>query len=244
MHLSYSKIKTYLSCPLKFKFTYIDRIPQKPKPYFKFSRVIHYTLHIYHFYQKYGSLDGLLRCYDESWKASNLKSDRLYEEGKSILINFFHEFGKVAPYRGEEKFKVNLGPHILSGKIDRVDRENGRFKIIDYKMGKNISEKEDFILQLKIYSVGFYKLARIVPAQASFYFLRYSKKLSIVPTKDGMDETIKLIYLVAGKIRRGNFLPSKGKACRMCDYKDRCFSERKEDLPKEAKRLNQLIFNF
>lgn len=246
MHLSYSKIKTYLDCPLKFKLTYIDRSPQRPKPYFKFSRVIHHSLHVYHFYGSSSSLDSLLRCYDKTWRASGLKSERLYQEGRSILVNFFSEFEGLTPWRVEEKFRVGLGRHILSGKIDRVDKENGRFRIIDYKMGKNIPSQEDphFSLQLKIYSAAFYKLTKIVPTRASFYFLRHGERLSIRPTEDDIDKTIRMIFSVAGKIRRGNFLPNEGKVCRMCDYKDSCSSEKGIGFLRQTKGEAQLAFDF
>jgi len=245
MHLSYSKIKTYLSCPLKFKFTYIDRIPQKPKPYFRFSHIIHSSLNRYHFYQG-KNLEDLLTFYNEAFRSSREKSERLYQEGKEILINFYHDFRDSIPYRVEEKFKVKIGSHILSGKIDRVDKVNGGYELIDYKVAKNIPSQEEIRenLQLRIYSTGFYKLTKTVPLRAGFYYLRQREKFYTVPTEEDIHNTIKLIYSVAGKIRGGNFLPNEGKICRMCDYRDRCFSEKRRDFSKETERQNQLIFNF
>jgi putative RecB family exonuclease len=42
--LSYSSFRTYLECPLRWKFLYIDRIPETPRGYFTFGRVIHSVL--------------------------------------------------------------------------------------------------------------------------------------------------------------------------------------------------------
>jgi putative RecB family exonuclease len=42
--LSYSSYHTYLECPLRWKFLYIDRIPETPRGYFTFGRVIHGVL--------------------------------------------------------------------------------------------------------------------------------------------------------------------------------------------------------
>jgi putative RecB family exonuclease len=39
--LSYSSYHTYLECPLRWKFLYIDRLPETPRGYFTFGRVIH-----------------------------------------------------------------------------------------------------------------------------------------------------------------------------------------------------------
>lgn len=42
--LSYSSVRTYLECPLRWKFLYIDRIPEAPRGYFSFGRTIHSVL--------------------------------------------------------------------------------------------------------------------------------------------------------------------------------------------------------
>lgn len=42
--LSYSSFRTYLECPLRWKFLYVDRIPETPRGYFTFGRVIHSVL--------------------------------------------------------------------------------------------------------------------------------------------------------------------------------------------------------
>jgi putative RecB family exonuclease len=42
--LSYSSYRTYLECPLRWKYLYIDRLPETPRGYFTFGRVIHSVL--------------------------------------------------------------------------------------------------------------------------------------------------------------------------------------------------------
>lgn len=42
--LSYSSYHTYLECPLRWKYLYIDRLPETPRGYFTFGRVIHSAL--------------------------------------------------------------------------------------------------------------------------------------------------------------------------------------------------------
>jgi putative RecB family exonuclease len=42
--LSYSSYRTYLECPLRWKFLYIDRLPEAPRGYFTFGRVVHSVL--------------------------------------------------------------------------------------------------------------------------------------------------------------------------------------------------------
>jgi putative RecB family exonuclease len=42
--LSYSSYRTYLECPLRWKFLYVDKLPEAPRGYFSFGRVIHSVL--------------------------------------------------------------------------------------------------------------------------------------------------------------------------------------------------------
>lgn len=42
--LSYSSYRTYLECPQRWKYLYVDRLPETPRGYFTFGRVIHSVL--------------------------------------------------------------------------------------------------------------------------------------------------------------------------------------------------------
>jgi RecB family exonuclease len=42
--LSYSSSRTYLECPLRWKFLYVDRLTEAPRGYFSFGRTIHSVL--------------------------------------------------------------------------------------------------------------------------------------------------------------------------------------------------------
>ena len=42
--LSYSSVRTYLECPQRWKYLYIDKIPEAPRGYFSFGRSVHAVL--------------------------------------------------------------------------------------------------------------------------------------------------------------------------------------------------------
>jgi len=42
--LSYSSFRTYEECPLRWRFLYIDKLPEVPRGYFTFGRVVHAVL--------------------------------------------------------------------------------------------------------------------------------------------------------------------------------------------------------
>lgn len=42
--LSYSSYRTYLECPLRYRYLYIEKLPEVPRGYFTFGRVVHTVL--------------------------------------------------------------------------------------------------------------------------------------------------------------------------------------------------------
>ena len=42
--LSHSSITLYNECPQKYKFRYIDAVPEKPRHFFSFGRSVHSAL--------------------------------------------------------------------------------------------------------------------------------------------------------------------------------------------------------
>ena len=42
--LSHSSVQTYTECPLRWKFLYVDRLPEAPRGYFSFGRTVHSVL--------------------------------------------------------------------------------------------------------------------------------------------------------------------------------------------------------
>ena len=42
--LSYSSFRTYAECPLRWRFLYVDKLPETPRGYFTFGRVVHSVL--------------------------------------------------------------------------------------------------------------------------------------------------------------------------------------------------------
>lgn len=42
--LSYSSVRTYLECPLRWKYLYLERLPEAPRGYFSFGKTVHSVL--------------------------------------------------------------------------------------------------------------------------------------------------------------------------------------------------------
>src|SRR4051794_30804398 len=67
--LSHSSISTYQTCPQKWKFRYIDKVPELPKPYFSFGKSVHAGLEFLfsRVREAMPSLDQLMDNYRTGW---------------------------------------------------------------------------------------------------------------------------------------------------------------------------------
>src|ERR1051326_2816660 len=92
--LSHSSISLFNECPQKYKFKYVDGIPEKPRHFFAFGQSVHSALEFF-----YGvkepvppTLEQLLEAYGKTWVSAGYKDEwqekEYREEGRRILTAF------------------------------------------------------------------------------------------------------------------------------------------------------------
>ncbi len=149
--LSPSKITTYLACPTKYRWTYIDargRIYLRSKSYFSFGTSLHKALQRFHDSQDQGvtTLGEAKAALEESWidagYANAEEMSQALAEGKEILSGYVEQVLK-APATAktiyiEKTLKAPLDDFIILGRLDRVDEwDDGTLEILDYKTGRS-----------------------------------------------------------------------------------------------------------
>ena len=131
----------------------------------------------------------------------------------------------------EERFRFGIGPYSLSGKLDRVDRVEGGYEIIDYKTSRQIPEEID-TLQLDIYQLGFYALTRQVAEKLSFYYLRQGEKRSVEKGEENISRTREHLCRTAWQMGNdGELAPKAGGHCRACAFTPHCPEKSGEPVP-------------
>ena len=140
--LSASDIDTYRICPLKYKFARVFRIPQEPTINQRFGIVMHQVLERFHS-EGEESLERLRELFEISWRRSGFgdSDDELQfrERAVEALERYWrqNDASEAEPVWFERSFAFKIGPHLLRGRVDRVDRHpDGSFELIDYKTGK------------------------------------------------------------------------------------------------------------
>ncbi len=245
---SYSKMSVYQECPLKYKFKYIDKLPEKPKKFFFIGRVIHKVLE--YFFSKIPppSLDELKEIAEKEWRTTTYYekgyATQEYEELDLIKINTIitnfhkkHLDNKVLPFLLEYSTYVTINGYRFTIIADRIEyNSNGKITIIDYKTGKEgdrtpaqlyfyqkVCESDPVIIK-KIEERYSEKVERIQVESMIYYYVENLKEIKYPRAKESeierfWDEILSIIE----NINTGRFDPKPSeKSCRWCDFKDRC----------------------
>ena len=236
--LSHSSITLYNECPQKYKFKYIDKIPEKPKHFFSFGRSVHAALE--YFYgpvltpeaPKAPSLEDLLKHYREIWEKPGYRDENheaeCFEDGRQILTRFHDKHAKSfhVPLSVEYKFEFEHEGIPLTGMVDRIDElPDGRLSILDYKTGKKLAAgRLDIDAQLTMYQFACESQLGKEVGELIFYHLPTLKEHRTVRRgKPLVAELTKRIVDTAEGIMASRFDPKPTEnACRWCDYKPLC----------------------
>ena len=227
--LSAGDIETYLTCPLKYKFARVMRVPQEPTVAQRFGIVVHQVLERWHRSQG-GSEDALLALLEQSWRRSGLgdgeRERQLKAKARDALIRY-HAADSVRNAETiwlERPFTFRIGPHILRGRVDRVDRlADGGFELIDYKTSfpKTVDQLRDDI-QLTLYAIGARDAWMLDASTRSYWYVLDGERVE-VPGEIDRSEIESTVTAVADGILDQGFEPNPSfSACSMCDWRLAC----------------------
>jgi len=238
--LSASDIETYRSCPLRYKFARVLRIPTGQTLHQRFGIAVHQVLERYHS-ERSETLAQLLDLLDAGWRRGGFgdsAQERRLREKARVALRSYHarlhsqEAGQEAePVWFERPFSFRLGPHHLRGRVDRVDRlsnETGEgeeeYELIDYKTSrpKTSTQLKDDI-QLSLYALAAREAWQLESSRQAYYYVLDDRK---VPVPEGEKDvtSVKDIVLEVGEgILAQKFEPTPSRAaCSICDYRIVC----------------------
>jgi DNA helicase-2/ATP-dependent DNA helicase PcrA len=234
--LSASDIDTYRTCPLKYKFARVFRIPQEPTVHQRFGILVHQVLERFHAREgSTGTLPELLGLLDAGWRRGGFgdsEEERQLRGKAATALTRYHErfqSSESQPVWFERQFTFKLGPHLLRGRVDRVDLlPGGDYELIDYKTGrpKTAAQLTDDV-QLSLYAVGAREAWSLEASCQAYYYLLDDEKVSVPVSADGEVDRSEWIQAVAMEVAEGilsqGFEPTPSfAACSVCDYRLVC----------------------
>jgi DNA helicase-2/ATP-dependent DNA helicase PcrA len=228
--LSASDIDTYRICPLRYKFARVFRIPQEATIHQRFGIVLHQVLERFHSMGG-GSREQLLELFEASWRRAGFGDSDDEQQFRARAIEALERYWQLdresdaEPVWFERSFAFRLGPHLLRGRVDRVDRRSdGSYELIDYKTGKAKTEadlRED--VQLSLYQMGARESWQLETTAQSYFYVLTGEKVPVEHSEEELERVKATIAEIAEGIKRQEFEPRPSyEVCSFCDYKIIC----------------------
>ncbi len=245
--LSASDIETYRSCPLRYKFARVLRIPTEQTPHQRFGIVVHQVLERFHCdgAQTLAQMHELL---DAGWRRAGFGESEyegeLLSKARSALDRYHARLrGQDAePVWFERSFSFRLGPHHLRGRVDRVDRIRGgqtgdggetggseggaeeQYELIDYKTSrpKRAEQLKDDV-QLSLYALAAREDWGLRSSRQAYYYVLDDLKVPVPRGAQDEASVEELVMRVGEGILAQEFEPTPSHAaCSICDYRIVC----------------------
>ncbi len=246
-HLSYSQISTYLTCPLRYKYQYVDLIPPAfTSSALVFGQAVHEAVGA--FYQEILTgeelrPDQMLDVYRQAWQSRDGAEIRYFNgdnedsllEKAGVMLKVFHDaFDPGVQIVGiEEFFQVQFAKDVppFQGYIDLIEESpSGKISIVDLKTAARKPTKAQAAsnLQLTAYTLGAEALGfdpqqltlrlDVVTKTKSPELVRYETSR----TQEDRERFVKLVKQVWCAIEHHAFFPREDWHCSQCAWADRC----------------------
>jgi len=235
--LSYYHIDDYLTCPLKYKYVNILRVPIMEHHTVIYGRAMHEAVSQYLLRKLNGdkvTMDEVLDCFEANFDPQGFLDASHQEErfriGREALVRFYkdEENRKPVPKSIEEKFSFVIGDNKITGRFDRIDMEQDGAVIMDFKTSaiktqKDADKRVKESKQLALYALAYQYIFGVLPIAVELYFLESGIIGRYELTENDLNDVKEDILEVSAGIRQQSF-PAKPefKACTYCAYNQIC----------------------
>lgn len=261
MRISYSALSTYQTCPLKYKFQYIDKIKTPKSKEAVFGTLIHATLNFVHTPGILSpSLEQALDYYSKNWNSDVFDSEQeeraAFSQGVDIIRRYYkdNDISKINIVALESPFQIKLGENVVSGIIDRIDRTEDGYEIVDYKTAKKMpsQEKVNNDIQLTIYLQAFLdrypeERKNLKNIKVSLYFVKHGAKLTSTRNEEQLKNIEEMFLEAIENIENSEFEPIINPLCDWCDFQEMCPMQKhkfKEKRKIDTEEVNKVIEDY
>jgi putative RecB family exonuclease len=242
--LSPSACSAFKECPLAYRFSYLERLPEPPSPWTTKGTLVHRALELLLLrppsertveagladlataraeLSLHPDFTGL-ELTPEEWEA--------FDASAELLVRRYFELEDprtVSPIGLELKLEADLGRVRLRGVIDRLDLDaDGELVVTDYKTGSVPSElwEAKSLSGVHIYALLCERMLGKRPARVQLYYLSKPEAIIATPSDQsttGVErKTVAMWSAISTACERDDFRPRPGRLCDFCAFKPYC----------------------
>jgi len=250
-YLSYSALNTYRACPLRYKFKYVDGLPETAvSASLVFGSAVHRAAEL-HFNrllagESLPELDELLTAYHDAWRDQLETSEVQFGKSESAtslsqlaerLLEAFRTSpaalpaGRILGVEEELRGAILPGVPDLLGRIDLLVETDDAVVIADVKTSRSRwsrEQVEDSLEQLLLYSELVKAFMPGKSLRLQFIVLTKTKEPAVAVYESAVDlhrvaRTKRVIEKVWRAIEAGHFFPSpSAMQCPTCPFRQAC----------------------
>lgn len=231
------KIDDYLTCPLKYRYIHVLRVPILQHHSIVYGKILHEVVAEYFRYKmnnKKISLNEILDYYESIWVNEGYLTKEheieRFETGRKTVENFYkrEQKTKKIPSFLEDSFKFIINDSRISGRFDRLDEDKSAAVIIDYKSSnitdqKKADKRAKESIQMNLYALAYMERKGHLPDKVELHFLESGLIGSAVKEETDIENIKSIIDEVSTGIRQQNYNAKPTyMACQYCPYKQIC----------------------
>jgi len=228
--LSFSAIAAYRDCPRQYWYRQEQRLPVVQSAEAVHGVILHEVLRQAGEARRAGrqvSAQMLKVIHEAVWNRQVFPDPRRAATFKRMGLEQLEAYRKqggfdAPPELLEHPFTATVDGWTLRGVIDRIDRTDSGWRIVDYKSGKPIARgRRD--LQVALYALGATTELRLDPVELEVVYLAGGDSVKVSKVADLVIEAKKQGAEVAAGVRKGNFeARPERRRCRLCPYRLAC----------------------
>lgn len=248
-HLSWSRIRAYLTCSLQYFFRYFAKeTPEFTPGALAFGSAIHLALETALVQRIAGEepiLDHLVGVFDGSLDEAGVQAPIRWSEKETresvvaqarAMIDVWLRSPRPGKVIGvEESFEVELAPWLpkLHGRVDVIEEsDDGSLTIIDIKSARSAWGEEQILQgrdQLVLYKEGLKGIIEAIgkPVKLAWEIILKQKvprvvRIEVPEPLPTAERAIKTATIVLEAIEKDIYAPSPGWQCSGCPYRAAC----------------------
>lgn len=215
---SVSGLVTYATCPQRFYWSEVDRLPRRPAPWLRRGIELHRRIELHN--------RGVVPLELAEPDSYDFAPDEAEPRSDAYRTFQTSRFGQIKPRWVEVPFRLTTGDTRISGRIDAVYDTDGAWEVVDFKSGKHRVDPARRV-QLQAYAVAIAEgaLGSETPDSLAVTFAYFGDGLEeVTETVDDawLAEARDAVGTVLTGIADEQFPAAPSPACHHCDFSRFC----------------------